>query len=97
MTFEEYEAPYETFAERYKRRIIQYPFLSAGLFGLCTSIVVGAMKYKKLRKDGMSPSVFLINLRVTAQGMVAGALALGLVSQFVQGFEEDSNKSSKKP
>lgn len=59
-------------------------------------LFAGAKKYKKLRADGMSPSIFLINLRVAAQGMVAGALALGLISQFVSetlNHDKDKKKS----
>lgn len=97
MIFEEYENR-ETFVEKYKRRIIQNPFLSVGLAGLCTMLVIGARKYRKLRADGMSPSVFLINLRVAAQGMVAGALGLGLLSQFVSEHAHTTeDNSSKKP
>lgn len=59
-------------------------------------LVLGARRYKKLRADGMSPSVFLINLRVAAQGMVAGALGLGLVSQFVGEHVHTTENNPKK-
>ncbi|KAK3908948.1 HIG1 domain family member 1B [Frankliniella fusca] len=83
MTFEEYENK-ETFVEKYKRRIRESPFLYAGLLGLSGMLVAGGMRYKRLRAAGMSPSIFLINLRVAAQGMVAGALALGLIAQAIK-------------
>lgn len=94
MTFEEYENR-ETFVEKYKRRIRENPFLAAGLLGLTGMLVAGGMKYKKLRADGMTPSIFLINLRVAAQGMVAGALALGLMAQFYSERVENAKKTEK--
>ncbi|XP_026278884.1 HIG1 domain family member 1A, mitochondrial [Frankliniella occidentalis] len=93
MTFEEYEIK-ETFVEKYTRRIKENPFLSLGLLGLSGMLVAGGLRYKKLRADGMSPSIFLINLRVAAQGMVAGALALGLVAQAISENTEPKDKST---
>lgn len=59
-------------------------------------IGTGTYRYRRLRAQGMSVSIFLINLRVAAQGMVAGALALGLVSHFVKENMLDAEKEKPK-
>lgn len=47
-----------------------------GLGGLLAACAIGAYKFK--RRGDMSTSVFLMQLRVAAQGTVVGALTLGL-------------------
>ena len=44
--------------------------------GLVIACAIGAYKYK--HRGAMSTSVFLMQLRVAAQGTVVGCLALGL-------------------
>lgn len=50
--------------------------LTLGILGFVTACGIGAYKYK--RRGTMSTSVFLMQLRVAAQGTVVGALTLGL-------------------
>ena len=67
-----------------------------GLLGLTGMIGAGAYKYRRLRAQGMSVSIFLINLRVAAQGMVAGALALGLITHFLKENMIESQNEKRK-
>lgn len=50
--------------------------LAVGVLGFIAAAGIGAYKYK--RRGTMSTSVFLMQLRVAAQGTVVGALTLGL-------------------
>lgn len=50
--------------------------LTVGIVGFLAACGIGAYKYK--RRGTMSTSVFLMQLRVAAQGTVVGALTLGL-------------------
>lgn len=53
--------------------------LVVGLTGLVLACGIGAYKFK--RRGTMSTSIFLMQLRVAAQGTVVGALTLGLAYQ----------------
>lgn len=50
--------------------------LAVGVIGFLAACGIGAYKYK--RRGTMSTSVFLMQLRVAAQGTVVGALTIGL-------------------
>lgn len=50
--------------------------LAVGVTGFLVACGIGAYKYK--RRGTMSTSVFLMQLRVAAQGTVVGALTIGL-------------------
>lgn len=56
--------------------IVFHEFIFAGLAGFVAAGIIGAYKYKN--RGTMSTSVFLMQLRVAAQGTVVGALTLGL-------------------
>ncbi|XP_054747810.1 HIG1 domain family member 1A, mitochondrial [Anastrepha obliqua] len=58
------------------RKVKDSPFMVIGLAGFVAAGVIGAYKYKN--RGTMSTSVFLMQLRVAAQGTVVGALTLGL-------------------
>ncbi|XP_058459681.1 HIG1 domain family member 1A, mitochondrial-like [Malaya genurostris] len=62
--------------EKLARKARESPFMPIGLAGLAIVCGVGAYKYKT--RGAMSTSVFLMQLRVAAQGTVVGALTLGL-------------------
>lgn len=55
---------------------------------------IGAYKYK--HRGGMSTSVFLMQLRVAAQGTVVGALSLGLAYSMANRFLFKTNESDEK-
>ncbi|XP_075145160.1 HIG1 domain family member 1A, mitochondrial isoform X2 [Haematobia irritans] len=52
------------------------PFMVVGLAGFVAAGLIGAYKYR--HRGTMSTSVFLMQLRVAAQGTVVGCLTLGL-------------------
>lgn len=55
-----------------------------GLAGLVAVCGIGIYKYK--HRGGMSTSVFLMQLRVAAQGTVVGALSIGLAYTMAQKY-----------
>lgn len=55
---------------------------------------IGAYKYKY--RGGMSTSVFLMQLRVAAQGTVVGALSIGLAYTMANKFLFKTNNSDEK-
>lgn len=66
----------EDSGDKWVRKARESPSMLIGLAGLAIVCGVGAYKYK--HRGAMSTSVFLMQLRVAAQGTVVGALSLGL-------------------
>ncbi len=66
----------------------------SGLIGLAVVCGIGAYKYK--HRGGMSTSVFLMQLRVAAQGTVVGALSLGLAYTMANKWIFKPNDSDEK-
>ncbi|XP_050093451.1 HIG1 domain family member 1A, mitochondrial-like [Anopheles aquasalis] len=66
----------ETHSDKLARKARESPFMPIGLAGLVAVCGIGAYKYKN--RGGMSTSVFLMQLRVAAQGTVVAALSIGL-------------------
>ncbi|KAJ0181352.1 hypothetical protein K1T71_003437 [Dendrolimus kikuchii] len=66
----------ESQAERLTRKSKDSPFMIIGIIGLIGVCGFGAYKYK--HRGQMSTSVFLMQLRVAAQGTVVSALTIGL-------------------
>ncbi|XP_055533653.1 HIG1 domain family member 1A, mitochondrial-like isoform X2 [Wyeomyia smithii] len=62
--------------DKLARKAKESPFMPIGLAGLAAVCGIGIYKYKT--RGSMSTSVFLMQLRVAAQGTVVGALTLGL-------------------
>ncbi|XP_055596277.1 HIG1 domain family member 1A, mitochondrial-like [Uranotaenia lowii] len=62
--------------DKLARKARESPFMPIGLAGLAVVCAIGAYKYKN--RGEMSTSVFLMQLRVAAQGTVVGALSIGL-------------------
>ena len=58
------------------RKARESPFLVVGLAGCIAATAYGAYKFRQ--RGSMSTSVFLMQLRVGAQGAVVGCLTLGL-------------------
>ncbi|XP_011549459.1 HIG1 domain family member 1A, mitochondrial-like [Plutella xylostella] len=72
-----FEYSEESQAEKLARKSKDSPFMIIGLVGLVGAVGFGAYKFKT--KGKMSTSVFLMQLRVAAQGTVVSALTLGLI------------------
>ncbi|XP_026323337.1 HIG1 domain family member 1A, mitochondrial-like [Hyposmocoma kahamanoa] len=66
----------ESQADKFARKSKDSPFMIVGILGLIGVCGLGAYKYKT--KGKMSTSVFLMQLRVAAQGTVVAALTVGL-------------------
>ncbi|XP_049887441.1 HIG1 domain family member 1C [Pectinophora gossypiella] len=67
----------ESQAERLARKSKDSPFMILGIIGMIGVCGLGIYKYKTRGK--MSTSVYLMQLRVAAQGTVVSALTIGLV------------------
>uniref|UniRef100_A0A182K180 HIG1 domain-containing protein n=1 Tax=Anopheles christyi TaxID=43041 RepID=A0A182K180_9DIPT len=66
----------ETHSDKLARKARESPFMPIGIAGLVAVCAIGAYKYK--HRGAMSTSVFLMQLRVAAQGTVVSALSIGL-------------------
>ncbi|EDW84162.1 HIG1 domain family member 1A, mitochondrial [Drosophila tropicalis] len=58
------------------RKAKESPFMLVGIAGFVAAGLIGAYKYK--HRGTMSTSVFLMQLRVAAQGTVVSCLTIGL-------------------
>eukprot|EP00099_Drosophila_melanogaster_P022559 NP_650063.1 uncharacterized protein Dmel_CG17734, isoform A [Drosophila melanogaster] len=63
-------------ANKLSRKAKESPFMLVGITGFVAAGLIGAYKYRN--RGTMSTSVFLMQLRVAAQGTVVGCLTLGL-------------------
>ncbi|XP_013196146.1 HIG1 domain family member 1A, mitochondrial [Amyelois transitella] len=72
----------ESQAEKLARKSKDSPFMIIGILGLIGVCGFGAYKYKN--RGNMSTSVFLMQLRVAAQGTVVSALTIGLAYTLVK-------------
>ncbi|GAB0094213.1 HIG1 domain family member 1A, mitochondrial [Sergentomyia squamirostris] len=66
----------ESHQSKLARKAKEAPFMPIGIVGFLAACGIGAYKYK--HRGSMSTSVFLMQLRVAAQGTVVAALTLGL-------------------
>lgn len=83
--------------QRLARKAKDAPMLAVGVVGFLAACGIGAYKYK--RRGTMSTSVFLMQLRVAAQGTVVGALTLGLAYKMFSDYVKphlDSNAPAKR-
>lgn len=78
------EASYneETGVAKFRRKAKESPFMVIGLSGCLFACAYGAYLYRK--RGTTNPSLFLMQLRVTAQGTVMGCLMLGVSYSLVQ-------------
>jgi len=63
-------------ADKLKKKAKEAPFVPIGIAGMLGAVGYGAYSFK--HRGNMSTSVFLMHLRVKAQGMVVGAMTLGV-------------------
>ncbi|XP_023934019.1 HIG1 domain family member 1A, mitochondrial [Bicyclus anynana] len=66
----------ETQSEKLARKTKESPFMVIGIAGLASAVGYGVYSYKN--RGAMSTSVFLMQFRVIAQGLVVGALTAGM-------------------
>lgn len=62
-----------------------------GLVGMFLAVGIGAYKYKN--RGNMSTSIYLMRLRVAAQGTAVATLSLGTIYQLYTGYMKKHHKS----
>ncbi|XP_031844075.1 HIG1 domain family member 1C-like [Nomia melanderi] len=85
--------PETTIQEKIYSTAVNKPFLVAGLVGF---VVVGGIGAYKWKTRTIPPSLFLIQLRVAAQGTVLACLALGMLGQMYTGYKTYMENKNKK-
>ncbi|XP_037573376.1 HIG1 domain family member 1A, mitochondrial isoform X2 [Dermacentor silvarum] len=80
------DTPYkeETATQKFKRKAKESPFMVIGLTGCVFICSYGAFLFRRRKK--LDASLFLMQLRVTAQGTVIGCLMLGVTYNLFQRF-----------
>lgn len=82
-------------SEKLSQKAKDSPFMVFGLAGLVAVCGIGVFKYRN--RGTMSTSVFLMQLRVAAQGTVVGALSIGLVYSMIQKYVLHSDQHNLTP
>ncbi|GLV33919.1 uncharacterized protein CBL_11197 [Carabus blaptoides fortunei] len=85
----------ESQSERLARKSKEMPVFPIGIAGLTMACLYGAYKFKN--RGSMSPSVFLMQLRVGAQGTVVACLTLGLAYSMCKEYVFDKKPSLAEP
>ncbi|KAK2721457.1 HIG1 domain family member 1C-like [Artemia franciscana] len=84
----------ESQSQKLARKAKESPFVIAGLGGLASALGYGAYMYKN--RGQMSTSVYLMQLRVTAQSAVViallGGVTYSLITQYVLSPKEKDKK-----
>ncbi|XP_075549495.1 HIG1 domain family member 1A, mitochondrial-like isoform X1 [Dermacentor variabilis] len=80
------DMPYkeETATQKFRRKARESPFMIIGLSGCVFVCTYGAFLFRRRKK--LDPSLFLMQLRVSAQGTVIGCLMLGVTYNLFQRF-----------
>ncbi|BES87925.1 unnamed protein product [Nesidiocoris tenuis] len=72
---------YDDEENKLQKKMKENPLVPIGIVGMLGACAYGAYQFKN--KGKMSTSVYLMQLRVAAQGMVVGTLALGVLYNLV--------------
>ncbi|GAB1599134.1 HIG1 domain family member 1A, mitochondrial-like [Argonauta hians] len=75
------------------RKIRESPFMPIGIAGCLGAVAYGIYNYRK--RGDMSTSVYLMHLRVKAQGMVVGALTIGVGINIIQKLMKKTEEVDK--
>ncbi|XP_018323673.1 HIG1 domain family member 1A, mitochondrial isoform X2 [Agrilus planipennis] len=78
----------ESQSDRLARKSKETPVFPIAIAGCVAAVAYGAYKFKS--RGQMSPSVFLMQLRVGAQGIAVGTLTIGLAYTMIQNILHDS-------
>ncbi|XP_067010589.2 HIG1 domain family member 1A, mitochondrial isoform X2 [Anabrus simplex] len=87
----------ESQGSRLARKAREAPFVPLGLAGLTGVVLYGAYKFRT--RGQMSTSVFLMQLRVAAQGTVVACLTAGLMYSMARQYifhTDDQHKEETK-
>ena len=74
----------ESQSQRLARKAKESPFMLAGIAGLAAVCGLGVHKFKS--RGEMSPSVYLMRLRVAASGTIVAACAIGVTLQMSKDY-----------
>lgn len=85
------EAYDESHTNKLSRKVKENPFMPIGICGLLMACGYGVFMYK--RRGAMSTSVYLMQLRVAAQGTVVGILAVGVAFNIFKRLKLKSDQS----
>ncbi|XP_002740608.1 HIG1 domain family member 1C-like [Saccoglossus kowalevskii] len=94
--FDPSEYRIEDSSTKLKRKTQEDPFVPIGIAGLVAALGWGAISYRRHKKHGMSTSIFLMRLRVAAQGMVVGAITAGVIYSMVKDLRQQYNRDHHK-
>ncbi|XP_077293949.1 HIG1 domain family member 1A, mitochondrial-like [Arctopsyche grandis] len=80
----------ESQSQRLMRKTQESPFVPIGMFGMFLAVCYGGYMYKHRGK--MSTSIYLMQLRVAAQGTAVGTLTIGMVYNMYTTYMEKHSK-----
>lgn len=83
----------KTHSQKLKEKAKAAPFVPVGIAGMIGMVAWGAYRFR--HRGGMSTSIFLMHLRVKAQGVVVGALALGVAYSMGKDYIWDKENHQK--
>ena len=86
----EFEEP--SFGDSFYRVAKKSPFLIAGIIGFTAICGVGAYKW---RTRTIPPSLFLVQLRVAAQGTAIACLTIGMMQHLYTDYVTNKDKQKK--
>lgn len=69
------------------------PFVPLGILGTLAMVAYGVTQYKN--RGNMSTSVYLMHYRVRAQGVIVGALTLGVGYSLLKDYVFDKEHKAK--
>ncbi|KAJ6633694.1 HIG1 domain family member 1C, partial [Pseudolycoriella hygida] len=84
----------DTSGSKLSRKSKDSPFMVAGIIGMLAVCGIGAYKFNK--RGEMKTSVFLMQLRVAAQGTVVSFLSIGLLYSMSNKYLFKTNESNEK-
>lgn len=77
-------------SDKFLSKSKEQPYVPIGIAGMVGMLGYGAYSYR--HKGKMSTSIFLMHLRVKAQGMVVGAMALGIAATLIRDYVFDKKQ-----
>lgn len=75
------------------RKIKESPFMPIGITGCIGAVIYGIYNYRN--RGAMSTSVYLMHLRVKAQGMVVGSLTIGVAYNIIRRIMSTNDNEKK--
>ncbi|KAI0241576.1 hypothetical protein LSAT2_023604 [Lamellibrachia satsuma] len=80
----------DTHKDRLKNKMLATPFVPIGVTGALATMAYSIFTFR--RRGNMSTSVFLMHLRVRAQSMIVGSMAIGVAVTLIKDYMEKGKK-----